>query len=205
MNLTLGTDSDDRKKIPMFSGCLAYFAAALAGVARHSFVSNEKHNPGEPLHWSRGKSSDHTDCQVRHLTDIADMRAAIKRDATVIPRFHPLVPALLVEANANSWRALALSQELHEEYGGAPLSPASVVPPGEPGVDTVTVKAFRFRIGQKISFTAATDGKRVTGVIDTVHDSGLVVRRDDGHGWTDGNKQGRFWNVFTERDGVELV
>lgn len=133
MNLTLGTDSDDRKKIPMFSGCLAYFAAALAGVARHSFVSNEKHNPGEPLHWSRGKSSDHADCQLRHLTDIADMRVAIKRSTTVGKTPLPgTVEALLTEANANSWRALALSQELHEEFGGAPLSPGSVAPPVGP-------------------------------------------------------------------------
>lgn len=69
--MSLPADSAARKRIPMFSGLLAYFPDALAAVAEHSFDSNEKHNPGEPLHWSREKSSDHLDCIVRHMTDIA--------------------------------------------------------------------------------------------------------------------------------------
>lgn len=135
MNLTLGTDSNDRKNIPVFSGCIAYFSAALAGVARHSKTGNDKHNPGQDLHWSRGKSSDHADCQMRHLMDIADMRAVLKRGDLNFPPAEmreTAVAALLTEANANSWRALALSQELHEEFGGAPLSPGSVAPPVGP-------------------------------------------------------------------------
>lgn len=69
--MSLPTDSAARKRIPMFSGLLVYFPDALAAVAEHSFDSNEKHNPGEPVHWSREKSSDHMDCIVRHMTDIA--------------------------------------------------------------------------------------------------------------------------------------
>ena len=30
---------------------------------------NDKHNPGEPLHWAKEKSTDHKDCIVRHLID----------------------------------------------------------------------------------------------------------------------------------------
>lgn len=69
--MSLPTDSAARKRIPMFSGLLAYFPDALAAVAEHSFDSNKKHNLGEPLHWSREKSSDHLDCIVRHMADIA--------------------------------------------------------------------------------------------------------------------------------------
>lgn len=87
--MILPTDSKARKRVPMFSGLLAYFPDALAAVAEHSFNSNEKHNPGEPLHWSRKKSSDHLDCCVRHLTDIATGADKIE------------------ELKALSWRALA--------------------------------------------------------------------------------------------------
>lgn len=60
-------DSAGRKQFPLFSGLLAYFPDALADVARISYIGNDKHNPGEPLHWSRPKSNDHMDCAARHL------------------------------------------------------------------------------------------------------------------------------------------
>ena len=69
MNGPLPTDSNERKTYPMYSGLLRYFPRALAAVAHHSFVNNEKHNPGEPLHWSRDKSSDHADCIPRHMIE----------------------------------------------------------------------------------------------------------------------------------------
>ncbi len=120
MNLTLPIDSTVRKEIPMYSGCVAYFPAALAGVAMHSKTGNDKHNPGQPLHHSRGKSADHEDCIMRHLTDIGDMRAALGN-----PEVRKLI---LTEVNALCWRALALSQQLHEELAGAPLAPGAKLP-----------------------------------------------------------------------------
>lgn len=60
------TDSTTRKATPIFSGVMMYFPAALAAVARLSKKGNDKHNPGEPLHWSREKSTDHGDCIARH-------------------------------------------------------------------------------------------------------------------------------------------
>ena len=124
-NLTLPTDTAERKKIPLFSGCLAYFPAALAGVARHSKAGNDKHNPGEPLHHARGKSMDHEDCILRHLTDLSDMLAARSRAAAFNEAEPDPVEYILEEADALAWRALALSQELHEKYGGAPLAPGA--------------------------------------------------------------------------------
>lgn len=59
-------DSATRKATPIYSGVLKYFPDALAAVARLSKKGNDKHNPGEPLHWSREKSTDHGDCIVRH-------------------------------------------------------------------------------------------------------------------------------------------
>jgi hypothetical protein len=119
---TLPTDSADRKNIPLAEGVLAYFPAALAGVARVSKAGNDKHNPGEPLHHARGKSSDHADCIVRHLVDVLDLLSAVKH-----ARARELItPALLNEVNQLAWRALALSQEIHEKYGDAPLAPNAV-------------------------------------------------------------------------------
>lgn len=58
--------SQERKSEPIHSGCLMYFPDALAAVARVSVAGNNKHNPGEALHWARGKSTDQLDCVVRH-------------------------------------------------------------------------------------------------------------------------------------------
>lgn len=137
MGMTLSTDSNERKEIPMFRGCLAYFPAALAGVARISNEGNKKHNPGEEMHHARGKSSDHADCIVRHLMDAADLRAQWVRqaEAEVDPAF---AQKLLQEVNQLAWRALALSQELHEQYGAAPLAPGAKLPKKDlPLADTV--------------------------------------------------------------------
>jgi hypothetical protein len=116
---TLPTDSNERKNYPLFRGCLRYFPAALAGVAKNSKLGNDKHNPGEEMHHARGKSSDHGDCIIRHLTDVEDLLAAYNRgDTTAIPQ------DILNEANQLAWRALAFSQELHEKFG-APLAPGA--------------------------------------------------------------------------------
>lgn len=65
----LTTDSAERKEVPICTGVLDYFPDALADVARLSKIGNAKHNPGQPLHWSRGKSADHADCILRHQVD----------------------------------------------------------------------------------------------------------------------------------------
>lgn len=58
---------DGRKAHPMARGLIDYFPDALAAVANVSYVGNEQHNPGEELHWARGKSNDQADCLIRHL------------------------------------------------------------------------------------------------------------------------------------------
>jgi hypothetical protein len=127
MKLTLPTDSNDRKDVPLHSGCYAYFPAALAGVACHSKRGNDKYNPGEPLHHARGKSMDHADCIARHNMDIADTLAALDRAKTPYPPLR--IEELLAEADALCWRSLALSQEIYERFGGAPLAPAARAAP----------------------------------------------------------------------------
>lgn len=107
----LPTDSAERKRWPLFSGLLRYFPAALARVSHHSFLGNEKHNPGQRLNHARGKSGDHEDCIVRHLVD------ASEHPAGSAPR--------LEELSALAWRALALLQEECELAGHRPAPGAT--------------------------------------------------------------------------------
>ncbi|MGE0367062.1 MAG: hypothetical protein AB7Q00_15140 [Phycisphaerales bacterium] len=130
---TLPTDSDERKEIPLFSGPFSYFPAALAGVARVCKAGNDKHNPGEPLHWARGKSTDEADCVLRHMMDVNDMVARSNREGFVDGDM------ILAEASAACWRVLAWSQKLHEQFG-APLAPGARLPEEEDGVLTIRVK-----------------------------------------------------------------
>lgn len=60
-------NAEDRKQRPVASGVLAYFPDAILEVAYCSYVGNDQHNPGQPLHWAKEKSSDESDALVRHL------------------------------------------------------------------------------------------------------------------------------------------
>jgi hypothetical protein len=117
MKLSLPTDSAARKTYPLFSTLFGYFGAALAGVAHHGWKSNEKHNPGEPVHWSMGKSNDHADCCMRHLLDLGELLSAWDRSehGSLI-----ILDALLSEADALAWRALALNQTLRNRFTNVP-------------------------------------------------------------------------------------
>lgn len=117
---TLPTDSNDRKNYALFRGCLRYFPAALAGVAKTSKLGNDKHNPGQEMHHARSKSSDHGDCIIRHLMDLDDLLAIMKRGEEVSQE------EILAEVSSLAWRALALSQEIHEQFG-YPLAPGAKV------------------------------------------------------------------------------
>lgn len=59
-----------RKRRPVHAGVMLYFPDALMEVAYCSFVGNEQHNPGEPLHWAKEKSTDETDALSRHLLNV---------------------------------------------------------------------------------------------------------------------------------------
>lgn len=99
----LPADPKERKEYPLARGLLDYFPAALAEVANVSKVGNDQHNPGQEMHWARGKSSDHADCIMRHLADRGS------RD----------IDGVLHSAKL-AWRALALLEEELEAMGAKP-------------------------------------------------------------------------------------
>ena len=106
--------SAERKGEPIHSGVLMYFPDALAAVARVSKVGNDKHNPGEPLHWARGKSTDQMDCLIRHALTPEE----IDPDSGEIEMAHTV------------WRALAQLQLLEEKrLAAAGIKPYSGIVP----------------------------------------------------------------------------
>jgi hypothetical protein len=68
MNVLPENDSE-RGEILLATGLIDYFPNACAEVARHSAKSNAKHNPNQPMHWARDKSTDHRNKIARHLVD----------------------------------------------------------------------------------------------------------------------------------------
>jgi len=92
--------SAERKLMPLHRGCLLYFPDALMLISALSRAANEKHNPGEPMHWSKDKSNDHEDCAARHSLDA--------NEADEFGINHRV---------ARTWRALADLQTAVEELG----------------------------------------------------------------------------------------
>lgn len=64
---TLPEEPTKRKQHPIASGVMDYFPDALVAVSNVSWRGNEQHNPGQPLHWARGKSFDEADTMLRHF------------------------------------------------------------------------------------------------------------------------------------------
>lgn len=101
---SLPDDAKARLDYPMADGLLDYFPNALAEVSRLSMVATQQHHPGEPLHWERGKSTDHRNKILRHLIDTGKKDDKGMRHSTMV-----------------AWRALALLQEELEEQEHAPM------------------------------------------------------------------------------------
>ncbi len=91
--MSVPTEAATRKALPLARGVLDYFSDALLAVAEVSRVGNEQHNPGQPIHWNKEKSTDEADALLRHLID----RGKLDTDG-------------LRHSAKVAWRALALLQ-----------------------------------------------------------------------------------------------
>lgn len=103
-DVSLPDDAETRNGYPMADGLLYYFPNALAEVSKISRIGNEQHNPGEDMHWSRGKSTDHANKIIRHLIDAGRTDDKGNRHSALV-----------------AWRALALLQEELEAAYDLPL------------------------------------------------------------------------------------
>lgn len=131
----LPTDKQARKNVPLYRGLFKYFPDALCAVAELSRICNEQHNPGEPMHWAKSKSTDEPDALLRHMIDAGTIDDdGIRHSAKV------------------AWRALAMLQrEIEGEHdclddaeptldvgggnGPQPIRRVTLVPTSEPGRD----------------------------------------------------------------------
>ena len=93
-----GMTSAQRKEYPFTTGGVDYFRDAWLYISQVSCKGNQKHNPGEPLHWARDKSADEPDAIGRHLCN---------RDNVDDNE--------LLEAGELAWRACADLQKLLEK------------------------------------------------------------------------------------------
>ena len=99
LNLYDVVNNIDRKKMPVYSGCLKYFPNALKYVSFVSYMGNQQHHADKPLHWDKSKSSDESDALVRHLIDHS---------------INPLDEDGLYHLGKVAWRSLALLERYLE-------------------------------------------------------------------------------------------
>jgi hypothetical protein len=65
----LPTDYAARKDLPLYTYLTQYHPDAIIELVKVSVAGNIQHNPGEPMHWARGKSMDQLNTAVRHVMD----------------------------------------------------------------------------------------------------------------------------------------
>lgn len=65
----LTTDPVARKQLQLYTFMFEYFPLAWLEVVRVARLGNDQHNPGQPLHWAREKSTDQMNALFNHLFD----------------------------------------------------------------------------------------------------------------------------------------
>lgn len=98
--MSMPSEAKARKEVPLATGAVDYFPDALAAVAAVSKTGNDQHNPGQPLHWDRSKSTDEADALMRHFVDRGKLDKDGHRHSAKV-----------------AWRALALLQKELEAVG----------------------------------------------------------------------------------------
>lgn len=103
--MALPSDDKLRKEIRAFQGVIKYFPEAIAAVALLSKRANDQHNPGEPMHWAKEKSTEELDSLMNHVIDIA-CKGELSRDSDG-----------MLDAVKVAWRGLANLQRLIDKHG----------------------------------------------------------------------------------------
>lgn len=70
--MTLPTDYDERKALPLYTFLTEYFFLAFLEVVRVAVAGDKQHlnNPGtSPIRWAREKSTDQMNTAMRHICD----------------------------------------------------------------------------------------------------------------------------------------
>lgn len=104
--MALPADDKLRKKVRAFKGFVTYFPDATALVAYLSKKANDQHNPGEPMHWAKEKSTEELDSLMNHLMDVAS-KGELSRDPS----------DGVYDAIKIAWRGMANLQRIADKYG----------------------------------------------------------------------------------------
>lgn len=67
--MSLPKEYKARKALPLFTFLTQYFPDAIVEMTKVSVAGNVQHNPGEKMHWARGKSVDQLNTAMRHIFD----------------------------------------------------------------------------------------------------------------------------------------
>lgn len=67
--MSLPTDAAERKRLQLYTFMFEYFPDAWLAVVDVARAGNDQHNPGEPLHWAREKSTDQMNAAFNHIFD----------------------------------------------------------------------------------------------------------------------------------------
>lgn len=67
--MKLPEEYNERKKWQLWTFLTEYFPDAFLAVVDVSIKGNDQHNPGQPLHWAREKSTDQMNTAMRHAWD----------------------------------------------------------------------------------------------------------------------------------------
>ena len=108
--MALPHEAKERKTHPIYMGVLKYFPDAIAEVAHVSYVGNEQHHPGAPLHWDKSKSTDEGDALLRHLLEAGTRDTDGLRHSAKV-----------------AWRALAMLQREIDAEKVLELGPGRVI------------------------------------------------------------------------------
>ncbi len=65
----LPLEAKARKALQLYTFMFNYFPDAWLAMVAVARAGNEQHNPGEPLHWAREKSTDQMNAAFNHLFD----------------------------------------------------------------------------------------------------------------------------------------
>lgn len=67
--MPLPTDAKERKRLQLYTFMFKYFPDAWLAMVDVARAGNDQHNPGEPLHWAREKSTDQMNAAFNHIFD----------------------------------------------------------------------------------------------------------------------------------------
>jgi hypothetical protein len=142
----MSTDSATRKLMPVDTGFNAYFPRAMKLVAFLSRAANEKHNPGQPLHWAKEKSTDEPDALMRHTLDEHQGMDATETGLEALGK--------LCHKTQRAWRAMAALERAAEAVEREYLD--EIADPDEPIPYSLTSKTISAADAPVVSCCTAT-------------------------------------------------